>query len=420
MTLHGVDEALGASIFFKCENFQRIGAFKFRGAFNALSCLPAEARTRGVIAFSSGNHAQAVALAARLLGMEATIVMPDDAPASKLAATRAYGGRVVTYDRYRENRQEIADALSRERGAPIVPPYDHPDVIAGQGTAAAELIEEVGSLDSLFVCLGGGGLLSGSLLAAKALSPACKVYGVEPETGDDGRRSLRKGSIVSIEGPKTIADGAQTQSLGNDHVRHHPARGGGHLHRDRRRTGRVHAPIRRPSEDRGRADGMSGFAAVWSHAAQLAGQRVGVIISGGNVDPDRYAALLSGPHEPALMSVSGMPWRAADPADHRSSKTSGSVPFPRRGYTPGGEIPGRDAVDGRRPGRGRFHRQRLSQYPPRRTQGRRPAGVGALAMTQQDLAAAIVRCDALPVWPAAPRRGTTRCGILRERGPGDG
>ena len=291
MTSHGVDEALGASIFFKCENFQRIGAFKFRGAFNALSCLPAEARTRGVIAFSSGNHAQAVALAARLLGMEATIVMPDDAPASKLAATRAYGGRVVTYDRYRENRQEIADALSRERGAPIVPPYDHPDVIAGQGTAAAELIEEVGSLDSLFVCLGGGGLLSGSLLAAKALSPACKVYGVEPETGDDGRRSLRKGSIVSIEVPKTIADGAQTQSLGRitfDIIRREAAdiftaTDAELVECMRLFAGRLKIVVE--------PTGCLGFAAVRSHAAQLAGQRVGVIISGGNVDPDRYAAL---------------------------------------------------------------------------------------------------------------------------------
>jgi threonine dehydratase len=294
MTSRGVDEVLGASVFFKCENFQRIGAFKFRGAFNALSCLPAENRARGVIAFSSGNHAQAVALAARMLGIEAVIVMPEDAPASKLAATRAYGGRIITYDRYRENRQVIAEALARERGAPIIPPYDHPDVIAGQGTAAAELLEEVGPLDSLFVCLGGGGLLSGSLLAAKALAPACKVYGVEPEAGNDGQRSLRQGSIVSIDVPKTIADGAQTQSLGKitfDIIRRHAA---GILTATdaelvecmRIFAGRLKIVVE--------PTGCLGFAAVRSHAAELAGQRVGVIISGGNVDADRYAALLSG------------------------------------------------------------------------------------------------------------------------------
>lgn len=294
MTSQGIDEALGASVLFKCENFQRTGAFKFRGAFNALSCLPAEARTRGVIAFSSGNHAQAVALAARLLGIESTIVMPQDAPASKLAATRGYGGRVVTYDRYREDRQAIAEALARESGAPIIPPYDHPDVIAGQGTAAAELFEEVGSLDSLFVCLGGGGLLSGSLLAAYALSPACKVYGVEPEAGDDGRRSFQQDSIVRIDVPKTIADGAQTQSLGKisfDIIRRaaadiFTATDVELVECMRLFAGRLKIVVE--------PTGCLGFAAVRSHAAELAGQRVGVIISGGNVDADRYAALLSG------------------------------------------------------------------------------------------------------------------------------
>lgn len=294
MTSHGVDEALGASVFFKCENFQRIGAFKFRGAFNALSCLSAEARARGVIAFSSGNHAQAVALAARMLGIEATIVMPEDAPASKLAATRAYGGRVVTYDRYRENRQEIAEALARERGAPIIPPYDHPAVIAGQGTATAELLEEVGPLDSLFVCLGGGGLLSGSLLAAKALSPGCNVYGVEPETGNDGQRSLLQGSIVSIDVPKTIADGAQTQSLGKitfEIIRRDAA--GIFTATDAELVDcmRVFANRLKIVVE---PTGCLGFAAARSRAAHLAGQRVGVIISGGNVDADRYGALLCG------------------------------------------------------------------------------------------------------------------------------
>ncbi len=271
-----------------------MGAFKFRGAFNALSCLDSAARARGVIAFSSGNHAQAVALAARILGIEATIVMPEDAPRSKALATQGYGGRVVTYDRYRENREEIAQRLSESRGAAIIPPYDHPDVIAGQGTAAAELIEDAGSLDSLFVCLGGGGLLSGSILSAKALAPGCKIYGVEPEAGNDGQLSLRQGSIVRIDVPKTIADGAQTQSLG-------------------RYTFEI---IRRDVADILTANdaelidcmrffasrlkivveptGCLGFAAVRALGARLAGQRVGVIVSGGNVDAAQYAALLAG------------------------------------------------------------------------------------------------------------------------------
>lgn len=271
-----------------------MGAFKFRGAFNALSCLDAAARARGVIAFSSGNHAQAVALAARILGIEATIVMPEDAPRSKVLATQGYGGHVVFYDRYRENREEIAQRLSESRGAAIVPPYDHPDVIAGQGTAAAELIKDAGSLDSLFVCLGGGGLLSGSILSAKALAPGCKIYGVEPEAGNDGQLSLRQGSIVRIDVPKTIADGAQTQSLG-------------------RYTFEI---IRRDVTDILTANdaelidcmrffasrlkivveptGCLGFAAVRALGARLAGQRVGVIVSGGNVDATQYGSLLAG------------------------------------------------------------------------------------------------------------------------------
>jgi threonine dehydratase len=225
--------------------------------------------------------------------MEATIVMPEDAPASKLAATRAYGARVVLYDRYRENRQEIAESLAGERGAAIIPPYDHPDVIAGQGTAAAELFEEVGPLDSLFVCLGGGGLLSGSLLAAKALSPACQVYGVEPEAGDDGQRSLRQGSIVSIDVPQTIADGAQTQSLGKitfEIIRRDAA--GIYTATDAELIDcmRVFANRLKIVVE---PTGCLGFAAARSHASQLAGQRVGIIVSGGNVDADRYGALLS-------------------------------------------------------------------------------------------------------------------------------
>jgi threonine dehydratase len=293
MTSRIVDEASSATVFFKCENFQRMGAFKFRGAFNALSKLEPDVRSRGVVAFSSGNHAQAVALSARILGIKATIVMPDDAPASKMEATRAYGADIVTYDRYRENREEIAEALARERGAAVVPPYDHPDVIAGQGTAAAELIEQSGPLDSLFVCLGGGGLLGGSALAAKALSPGCAVYGVEPESGNDGQQSFRQGSIVRIAVPQTIADGAQTQALG-------------------RYTFQI---IRRDVTDVLTASddelidcmrffatrmkivveptGCLGFAAMRAFGSRLAGQRVGVIVSGGNVDAARLAELLS-------------------------------------------------------------------------------------------------------------------------------
>ncbi|HTV98565.1 MAG TPA: threo-3-hydroxy-L-aspartate ammonia-lyase [Steroidobacteraceae bacterium] len=294
MTSHTVDAALDARVFFKCENFQRMGAFKFRGAFNALSRLGERERARGVIAFSSGNHAQAVALAARILGIEATIVMPHDAPQAKLQATRGYGGRVVSYDRYRENRESIARRLAEESGATVIPPYDHPDVIAGQGTAALELIAESGPLDCLFVPLGGGGLLGGSLLAARALLPACKVYGVEPETGNDGQLSLRRGSIVRIEVPQTIADGAQTQSLGSltfEIIRREVAdiltAGDRELTDCMRFLAERMKIIVEPT-------GCLGFAGARTHRSLLAGGRVGVILSGGNVDAARLAALLCG------------------------------------------------------------------------------------------------------------------------------
>ena len=294
LTSRIVDEEFGASVFFKCENFQRMGAFKFRGAFNALSRFDAAQRKAGVVAFSSGNHAQAIALSARLLGMPATIVMPHDAPASKVAATRGYGGNVVEYDRYREDREAIGRRLATEHGMTLVPPYDHADVIAGQGTAAKELFDEVRALDALFVCMGGGGLLSGSALATRALAPGCKVYGVEPEAGNDGQQSFRSGSIVHIETPKTIADGAQTQHLGD-----------------------LTFPIIRrdvddilTATDAELVDGMRffasrmkmiveptgclGFAAARAMRARLKGQRIGVIISGGNVDLERFCALTAG------------------------------------------------------------------------------------------------------------------------------
>jgi threonine dehydratase len=294
LTSRTADAETGARLFFKCENFQRMGAFKFRGAYNALSLFDAAQRRAGVVAFSSGNHAQAVALAARLIGMPATIVMPHDAPAAKVAATKGYGGEVVVYDRYKEDREAIGRRLAEERGLTLIPPYDHPDVIAGQGTAARELLEEAGPLDALFVCLGGGGLLSGSALAARALAPACKVYGVEPEAGNDGQQSFRSGTIVRIETPKTIADGAQTQSLGKltfEIIRRDVddvfTASDAELIEAMRFFASRMKMIVEPT-------GGLGFAAARRMKAELKGQRVGIIVSGGNVDLARFAALVGG------------------------------------------------------------------------------------------------------------------------------
>jgi threo-3-hydroxy-L-aspartate ammonia-lyase len=285
---------MGAEVFFKCENFQRMGAFKFRGAMNALSKFDARQRAAGVVAFSSGNHAQAIALSAKLLGIPATIIMPLDAPAAKVAATRGYGGNVVTYDRYTEDREEIGRNLAEKHGMTLIPPYDHPDVIAGQGTAAKELIEEVGALDALFVCLGGGGLLAGSALAARELAPACTIYGAEPEAGNDGQQSFRSGSIVHIETPKTIADGAQTQHLGQYTF---PI-----IKRDvtdiLTATDEQLVACMRFFAERMKMvvepTGCLGFAAARAIKDQLKGKRVGVIVSGGNVDMERYAPFLAG------------------------------------------------------------------------------------------------------------------------------
>ena len=202
-----VDERTEAHVFFKCENFQRAGAFKFRGAYNALSRLSAEQRARGVLTYSSGNHAQALALAGRLLGAPVTIVMPADAPVVKVMATRGYGGDVVLYDRAGPTREEIGARLAAERGLLVIPPYDHPDVVAGQGTVAAELFEEVGPLDLLLVPCGGGGLLSGCGIAARALAPDCRVVGVEPEKADDATRSFRTRVLHTVSNPDTVADG---------------------------------------------------------------------------------------------------------------------------------------------------------------------------------------------------------------------
>ena len=213
-TSRSVDERTGARVFFKCENLQRAGAFKFRGAYNALSRLSADERRRGVLAFSSGNHAQAVALAGQILDIPRIIVMPTDAPAVKRAATEAYGASIVPYDRDREDREVIGRRIASERGLTIVPPYDHPHIVAGAGTAARELIEEVGPIDLLLVPCGGGGLLSGSALTARALAPSCRVVGVEPAAADDAMRSFRTKTLHRVDNPKTIADGARTPSLG--------------------------------------------------------------------------------------------------------------------------------------------------------------------------------------------------------------
>ncbi len=287
-----LNELTGAEVFLKCENYQRMGAFKFRGGYNALSQFTPEQAKRGALAFSSGNHAQAIALSARILGMPAVILMPEDAPAAKLDATRGYGAEVITFNRFTEDREAISRRIADERGMTLVPPYNHRDVIAGQGTSAMELFEDVPDLDYLFVCLGGGGLLSGCLLAAKAMVPSCKVYGVEPEAGNDAQQSLRKGEIVKIDTPKTIADGAQTQAIGDI----------------------TYAIIRRDVTDIVTASdaqlvdcmrfyaermkmvveptGALSLAGARFGGVDIKGARVGILISGGNVDMGRYAQLL--------------------------------------------------------------------------------------------------------------------------------
>ncbi|HGY1213900.1 TPA: threo-3-hydroxy-L-aspartate ammonia-lyase [Citrobacter braakii] len=294
MTSRTVNDEFGAEVFFKCENFQRMGAFKFRGAMNALRQFTPEQRAAGVVTFSSGNHAQAIALSAKLLGIPATIIMPHDAPAAKVAATKGYGGNVVIYDRYTEDREKIGRELAEKQGLTLIPPYDHPHVIAGQGTATKELIEEVGQLDVLFVCLGGGGLLSGSSLAARHLSPDCIIYGVEPEAGNDGQQSFRSGKIVHIETPKTIADGAQTQHLGNitfpiiqQNVHDILTVSDDELVASMKFIAERMKIVVEPT-------GCLGFAAARARKAELRGKKIGIIISGGNVDISRYSEFLAG------------------------------------------------------------------------------------------------------------------------------
>ena len=292
LTSRTVDARTGARVFFKCENFQRMGAFKFRGAFNALAQLTGDARRRGVLAYSSGNHAQAVALAGRELAAPVTIVMPQDAPRVKIDATRGYGAEVVLYDKHAASREELSARIAAERGLALIPPFDHPHVVAGQGTAAKELIEDAGPLDYLFVPCGGGGLISGCALAAAALSPGCKVIGVEPAAGDDATRSFRSKTLQSCHDPQTIADGARTHCLGAV-------------------TFPLVLALVHDMTTVSDAELLSGMLALWERmkivieptgalgAAGLfergfpvAGRRVGVIVSGGNVDFAALAPLL--------------------------------------------------------------------------------------------------------------------------------
>ncbi|MGE4660041.1 MAG: pyridoxal-phosphate dependent enzyme, partial [Arenicellales bacterium] len=286
-----IDQRVGVEVFFKCENLQRIGAFKFRGAWNALSQLSERNRRKGVITHSSGNHAQAVALAGHLLGIETTIVMPENAPTTKLSGTKRYATRVVTYDPADTKREALCQQLIAEKGYILIPPFDHPHIIAGQGTATMELLQTTGPLDTLLVPCGGGGLLSGSVLSAHALSPNCKVIGVEPENADDAVRSFRSGRIERIENPQTIADGTRTESLGQltfDII-----------------IKRVHDMVSVPEQAIINAtrilfedarivvepSGALGLAALLSGVIKPTG-RVGVIISGGNIDPSLMQAIL--------------------------------------------------------------------------------------------------------------------------------
>ena len=291
-TARTIDERTGANVYFKCENLQRMGAFKFRGAFNALSGLSVEQRRLGVVAYSSGNHAQAVALAGRLLGIKTVIVMPHDAPEVKLEATRGYGAEVILYRRESEDREAITEELASRRGLTMIPPFDHPRVIAGQGTAAKELIEDVGALDYLLVPCGGGGLLSGCAIAASHLSPGIRTIGVEPAAGDDVCRSFQTRMLQTVRNPETIADGARTSSAGKltfALILHH-----------------VHAMLSVSDDELLRAmfhlwertklvvepTGALGAAAVLEGKLDARGTRVGVILSGGNADFRNLARFL--------------------------------------------------------------------------------------------------------------------------------
>jgi threonine dehydratase len=287
-----LDARVGAEVFVKCESFQRAGAFKFRGAYNAISRLTEEERARGVLTYSSGNHAQAVALVGRLLGVRTTIVMPSNAPRAKLAATRGYGAEVIEYEPEETTREALARGLQAERGMTIVPPYDHPDVVAGQGTAALELLEDAGALDLLLVPCGGGGLLSGSALAASRL-PGCRVMGVEPELADDAARSFATGTLQRVSNPPTTADGLRTPSLGavtwpivRERVAGFVTVSEEEIVDAMRFSWTRMKLVVEPS-------GAVALAALLHHRAETPGARVGVVVSGGNVDLSVACALLN-------------------------------------------------------------------------------------------------------------------------------
>ncbi|MBZ0135117.1 MAG: threo-3-hydroxy-L-aspartate ammonia-lyase [Planctomycetes bacterium] len=292
-TCHTVDDNCGAKVFFKCENFQRVGAFKFRGAYNALSQLAEARRAAGVLTFSSGNHGQAIALAGKLLGIPAVIVMPKDAPGVKIAATKGYGAEIVLYDKHQTTRELLGAKIAGERGLTVIPPYDHAHIIAGQGTVALELHDEVAGLDVLIAPVGGGGLISGCAVATKVLRPSCKVIGIEPENADDATRSFKTGELQTVNNPDTVADGARTPSLG-----------------------KLTFPLIRECVDDMitvsddaivtamrfiwermklvvEPTGAMAYAALHSGALDVTGKRVGVVISGGNVDLDAMPLLFA-------------------------------------------------------------------------------------------------------------------------------
>ena len=288
LTSELANRATQAELFFKCENLQKTGAFKFRGAYNALLQLSEAQKKKGVVAFSSGNHAQAVAFAASEMGIPSTIVMPSDAPQAKIANTRAYATEVILYDRHKEDREAIANQVMTSKGLTLIPPYDHPHVMAGQGSAAVELFEEIGPLDYLFVCVGGGGLLAGSSLAAQYFSPHCKVIGAEPEAGNDGGQSFRAGKIIKIPVPQTIADGARTQALGTlpfpiiqKYVHSFHSVTDLELCKQMRFFMEHMKIVTEPT-------GCLSAAVAMNHKVDLKGLKAGVIISGGNVDPDSF------------------------------------------------------------------------------------------------------------------------------------
>lgn len=292
LTSTTIDQKTGATVFWKCENFQRAGAFKFRGAFNALSRLTADEKRRGVLTFSSGNHAQAIALSGRLLSVPTVVVMPNDAPAVKVRATREYGAEVVLYDKNETTREALGKRLADERGLVTIPPYDHVDVIAGQGTAALELIREVGPLDYLFVCVGGGGLLSGCAAAATAASPGCKVIGVEPEAGDDATRSFKTKTLQTVHNPDTIADGARTPSLGKITFEMVMALVHDMMTVSDKELATTMFYLWERMKVVVEPTGALAAAAVLSGRVDLRGKRVGVIVSGGNVDLTAVPRLL--------------------------------------------------------------------------------------------------------------------------------